>query len=101
MSNDIFADFESRGVNRHSMPLLPPFAALDFVRECRVRGLELLGFDGFKLLPNDRIQPYMEHSLDLSDSHHSDLSSVEKASFAENFLEERLQTDFLFEMVVR
>ena len=42
----------------------------------------------------------MEHMLDLSAIPHNRLSNVEKLALAEKFLEERIHTDFVFEMLI-
>ena len=79
--------------------LLPPPAALDFIRACRERGVQLLGFDAFRLLPGDRIQPIMDDSIDLSREPLLALSQSEGLQMAERFIEERIGKDILFEMV--
>ncbi len=96
----IFEEFSSIGLKHRQMLLLPAPAALAFVRECRIRGLDLLGFDGFTLMPNDMIQPHLDHMLDLSAQRYSHLSQLEKLALAESFIEERLNSHLFFEMVI-
>ena len=89
-------------LSRHSAPgtlLLPAPVALEFLVACRENGVEILGFDAFNLLSDDRIQPIMEDSLDLSAEPHSLKSADEGYAFAELFLKERLGKNIFFEMV--
>ncbi len=57
------------------------------------------GYDAFRLLPGDRIQPVMDHSLDLSVEPCSDLSQREGLAFAAYLLQQRLSEDLFFEMI--
>lgn len=100
MTDDLDATFRSRGVVYRDTLLLPPSTALEFVSMCREKGVELLGFDAFRLLPGDRIQPIMDDSLDLSAEPFSSCSSSEGLAIAERFISDRLGSDILFEMVV-
>lgn len=79
--------------------LLPPAAALEFIRVCRSSGVKILGFDGFQLLQNDSIQPMMENSIDLSDQRHVNMTEAAKYGLAEEFLGARSHLDIVFEMV--
>jgi hypothetical protein len=98
---DNFDDiFRSQGVMHGKMLLLPPLTALEYIRVCREKGVVILGFDAFRLLSGDRIQPIMEDSLDLSATPFSRLSPFEGIEIAERFINERLGKNILFEMVI-
>jgi hypothetical protein len=83
----------------HGVLLLPPLAALEFIRECSERNIELLGFDGFRLLSEGQRQPIMEDCLDLTAEPFLHCSRSEGAGIAERFIEERLEKDIFIEMV--
>jgi hypothetical protein len=97
--NDISSKFVPRGVIFHGVLLLPPVAALEFVRECSERNVRLLGFDGFQLLPEGQRQPIMDDCLDLSAEPFLHCTRSEGVSVAERFITERLGKDIYFEMV--
>jgi len=98
MNNELETAFLSRGVVRGNTLLLPPPTALEFLNECQKRGIPVLGFDAFRLLPEGRIQPIMDDSLDLSAELLSSCDEVEGLRFAQRFIEDRLAKDILFEM---
>jgi len=81
------------------MLLLPQMVAAEFVQECGKRNIRLLGYDVFRLLPGDRIQPIMDHGLDLSAELYSDLSQREGLALAAHLLLESLNEDVWFEMI--
>ncbi len=96
---DPFAGLKAQALRHAGMILFPPNAALEFIQLCDERDIKLLGFDGFRMLPNDKVQPCLEHSLDLSDRWHTHLSSEERISAAKEFVQQRTGTDIVFEMV--
>ena len=100
MTKDLYSIFQSRGVLYRDTLLLPPPMALEFLRVCREKGVEFLGFDAFRLLPGDRIQPIMDDSLDLSAEPFSSCGEIEGLEIAEKFIKDRLDKDILFEMVI-
>lgn len=100
MKNEIFERYEKTGVVRHGTLLLPQKAAMDFLRECRETGISLLGFDAFRLLPGDRIQPVLEHSVDLSLARFEGLEPDARLQLAEKLLEQVKEPDLVFEMVL-
>jgi hypothetical protein len=83
----------------HGVLLLPPLVALEFVRECSKRNIELLGFDGFQLLPEGQRQPIMEDCLNLTAEPFLHCDRSEGVVIAERFIEERLGKSIFFEMV--
>lgn len=96
---DTFAAIKAKGQMRRGTYLFPPVAALEFVNACRSSGVRLLGFDGFRLLGDEWIQPMLENSLDLSNQSHAGLTEVAKYDLAEGFLLARSHLDIVFEMV--
>jgi hypothetical protein len=100
MTDDIHSEFLSRGIIHHRALLLPPDAALEFVRECSKRGIALLGYDAFRLLPNNVIQPIMDDSLNLTAEPYFHLTQGEGWALAEHLIEERLGRDIVFEMAI-
>lgn len=96
----LLLEFEQRGVVHGGNILLPPNVALEFVRQCWARGVELLGFDAFRLLPGEQIQPIIEDSMDLSSSRFAASTTGERMKMAETFIDERLGKEIVFEMVV-
>jgi hypothetical protein len=88
-------EFAARGVIRGAVLMFRPQHALDMVRQCRERGLRVLGLDGFKLTAKTT-QPVMEQSIDLS----WPTDRNDAWSRAESFLAERLESDLYFEVVI-
>ena len=80
LSELLLVRYHNRGVVRHAALLLPRDVALQFIDECQRSGQMglLLGFDGFKIVDDNWIQPYLEFTLDLSDETHMGLSSEDK-----------------------
>jgi len=99
MSKDINSKFISKGVIFHGVLLLPPLAALEFVRECLDGNITLLGFDGFHLLPEGQRQPIGEDCLDLTAEPFLHCNQSEGIGIAVRFIEERLEKNIFFEMV--
>ena len=96
---DINMRFHDRGLVRGGMLLLPPEIAMEFIRDCEAEGIQLLGFDAFRLKGNS-IQPLMEHSIDLSTEPFKAMGKNKQLDAAKDFLSKRLQDDLMFEMVV-
>jgi hypothetical protein len=99
MKSDMRKHYEARGTVRGDMLLLPPNVALEFLKDSQDRQIEVFGFDGFRLQPGNKIQPLLEHSLDLSSSQYRGLTRDEKFRVARLFIQKREGTDILFEMV--
>jgi hypothetical protein len=99
MSDEISSKFLSKGVMFRDILLLPPAAALEFVVECSDRNVRLLGFDGFRLLPEGQRQPIMEDCLNLSAEPFLHCTQAEGIGIAKLFIEERLAKEIFFEMV--
>lgn len=100
MNTDLQKEYEPKGIVRNGMLLLSAPIALDFLNDCRERRVLVLGFDGFRLGPGTKIQPFLEHSIDLSLKQFRHLSYEEKMNTATRFIRERIGTDLVFEMVV-
>jgi hypothetical protein len=100
MTKDIDALFRSRATVHGNTLLLAPSVALEYLKACHENGVQVLGFDAFRLLPGGRIQPIMDDSLDLSAQPFSEYSLSEGHAIAEGFIRERLKKDLLFEMVI-
>lgn len=94
--NPIEQMFASRGVVRGAFLKLRPQVALEMVRECRKRGIRVLGLDAFTLT-DTTTQPHMAESIDLSWPLRQESQAWDEA---EAFLAERLQSDFYFEVVI-
>jgi len=81
------SQFESRGIRRHGVLLLPQLAALEFLDASRGTIDQLLGFDAFRIVDENRIQPLLEFTLDLSDSAHQQLTHGQKYIVARKVLQ--------------
>jgi hypothetical protein len=99
MTQEIDALFRSRATVHGNTLLFAPSVALEYLRACHERGVRVLGFDAFRLLPEGRIQPIMDDSLDLSAQPFSHYSQGEGLVIAERFIKERMAKEILFEMV--
>jgi hypothetical protein len=79
--------------------MLHPGDAIELVRRCRERGIEVLGVDGFRLTERTT-QPVMEQSIDLSG-----LEDLRRRSAcwdrAEEFLLQRSTSDLFFKVVYK
>jgi hypothetical protein len=91
---DIEKEFISKGIFRGATLLLPAAIALEMVRKCREKNIEILGIDGFQITPTTT-QPLMEQSVDLGNT-----SSGDNWARAEYFLTVRANTDLYFEVVI-
>lgn len=87
-------EFAGNGEVRGEILFLPPAQALQMVRRCRELGLRVLGIDGFEL-SEKTTRPLMEHSIDLSSPPRTDPWGE-----AEAFLDRRLSSDLMFDIVV-
>ncbi|MCL2078186.1 MAG: hypothetical protein FWH08_07275 [Oscillospiraceae bacterium] len=58
--------FESVVIKYHEMRLYRYNDAIRVIDECEKRRIKILGVDSFRLLPNKKIQPFMEFSHDYS-----------------------------------
>lgn len=88
-------EFAAKGEIQGGVLMLRPQHALDMVRQCRKRGIRVLGLDGLKLTATTT-QPVMEQSIDLS----WPIDRNDAWSRAESFLAERLESDLYFEVVI-
>jgi hypothetical protein len=101
MRNDIEARFRPKGTICRGILLLPAVVALEFIDECKKENISLLGFDGFRIIDGEQIQPYLEHSLDLSSITFQHLSKNSKLNLAQQFIAQRQTVeDLVFEMVL-
>ncbi len=98
--NAIERGYQERAARRGDPPLLNPETALHFINECAERGIEVFGFDGFLIAPEDKLQPLMEDMLDFDWKHLNDLTYLEKLEMAKQRIRRRIGTDILFEVVV-
>ncbi len=90
-------EFRHKGVIRGGELMLRPLDAIDFVRRCRDRDIEVLGVDGFHLTPTT-IQPDLNQSIDLSrlEDWRSDVTSWDRA---EAFLAQRVASDLFYKVI--
>jgi hypothetical protein len=98
VSKPVPKEFESKGIVHSGLLVLPPQVALEFVRYCRKENLELVSVDGFRLLPQNVIQPDLENSLSLFRRVYDSWTLKQQFDAAEKFLEERLGTDLFFDV---
>ncbi len=91
MSKIIIEEFAKRAIHRSGVDLYNIDDAILLIKLCQQASLPILGIDAFKIYGN-KIQPSMENSIDLS---------LEKESYdvAINFLTERCNLEFLYEIV--
>ena len=93
---DIDLKFKDRIIMHSGIKLLTKFDAIDFIDECEIRHIQILGIDAFYLTPNT-IEPSMDNSIDFSSSTPSNFNGY---SIAKNFLQSRNDSLF-FEIVHR
>jgi hypothetical protein len=91
--NAIEKEYIYKGILRGGILLLPAAIALEMVRKCREKNIQILGIDGFLITPTTT-QPSMEQSIDFDDP-----SSDDNWARAECFLTVRANTDLYFEVV--
>lgn len=99
MGTKLPKEFESRAVVHGGVAVLPPGVALEFVRDCRKRRLELVAVEGFRLLPNEGIQPDMANSLMLFREMYEPWTLDQQFDAVEQFLEARLGADLFFDVI--
>ncbi|QDT89947.1 hypothetical protein [Gimesia algae] len=77
-------------------PILNPVDAIALVRSCRTRKAKVLGIDGFHII-DSKMQPDMAESIDYSTNRKivSDCWTE-----AEHFLQARIKSELVFEVVV-
>lgn len=88
-------EFEHLGVVRGGILFLSATNALTVLEQCRIRGIGVLGIDGFRV-SDKGTQPVQEHSLDLSGVH----KPQTRWATLERFLSERLTSGLHFELVM-
>jgi hypothetical protein len=88
-------EFRARAIIRCGTLLLKPADAIEMVRRCRERGIEVSGIDGFRLTETTT-QPLLDEILDLQTE--DDKYRHRCWEEAERFLRERMQTDLYFEV---
>lgn len=91
MSKITIEELAKRAIHRSGIDLYNIDDAMLLIKLCQQASLPILGIDAFKIC-GDKIQPSMENSIDLS---------LEKESYdiAMNFLTERCNLKFLYEIV--
>ena len=91
---DIDYKFKDRVIIHSGIALFTKSDAIDFINECEIRHIEILGIDAF-YLSTDTIEPSMDNSIDFSSS---EASNFHDYSLAKKFLQSR--SDSLFFEVV-
>src|SRR5689334_14356356 len=76
--NQIEREYQSKAARPGDPPLLNAATAIQFIDECVTRGIEVLGFDSFRMLPDERLQPLLEDTLDFEWQHLNGLTYSEK-----------------------
>ncbi len=94
---DIEKQFHNKGILRGGILLLKAPDALEFVMRCRDNSIKILGIDAF-IIANDKTQPLLEHSIDFSAFLGG--SKISVFNEASEFLNERMNSDLYFEIVV-
>ncbi len=89
-AKDDFACAGGRQVG--SVFVLPPQDAVEMIRYCQSKGIDVFGVEGFRII-GDRIQPQQEHSCDFGEE-----VSGRHERTAE-FVAQRLGTDLWFEVI--
>jgi hypothetical protein len=88
-------EFRSKGVIHGGTLMFRPPEALELVRRCREKQVEVLGIDGF-VVGEESTRPVMEESLDLS---REEKTPGDPWQRAESFLKERMDTNLYFDVV--
>ena len=89
-------EFRSRATVRGGIVMYHPRDAMALVMRARERGRPILGIDAF-IVSAQGTEPHMEHSTDYSRIEGTDEPSWERAL---RFLQDRLESPFLFEIVL-
>lgn len=92
---DVKKEFADRTLDRHGIRLLRASDAAEYVSRCAEHGIDILGIDGF-LVNDDKLQPMMEHSLDLTILGPPGGADRKAMSFLQRYLDSELW----FEVVV-
>ena len=92
---DLYQKFESRGIKCGGILLLRAANAIDFIEAARSQHQRVLGIDSF-LITETTTQPMEDHILDLS----AGTETTDSWSESKQFIEERHNLDFWFEIVV-
>jgi hypothetical protein len=93
-------EYASRGLLRGDQLLLRPEVAVQFLDDCRARNIEVLGFDGFRILADKGIQPLLQDILDFDWRDVKHLSYPEKLELAKRQIGSRIGSDTYFEIVI-
>ena len=97
MTPDLRARFEPRAVRQsYSILFLRPDDALDLIEAARQQAKPVLGIDAF-VVTDTTVQPFLEHSIDYSIA---PTSRSKSWSDAKQFIEQRRDLGFVFEIVV-
>lgn len=91
-------EFEPRGLRRGGVLFLTPDVAIEMVRRCREKNIEILGTDTFHLL-KDATHPLIGETVDYTSGPDSKDRTIDRWSHAESFLRERLESGLQFEVV--
>ncbi len=91
MNEMTLEEFSKRAIHRPGLDVYTAEDAILLVKLCQQASLPVLGVDAFKLF-GDKIQPFMEHSIDLSNENESHDKAIK-------FLTDRLGMDFVYEIV--
>ena len=92
MRKNAIDEFSKRAIHRASVDLYKFNDAIMLVELCKEHKVPILGIDAF-MIYGDKIQPNLEHSIDLSyenDYYH----------LALQFLNNRKNTDFVYEVTL-
>ncbi len=74
--------------------------ALQFLDDCQARGIEVLGFDGFRILTDGHLQPLLDDTLDFGWTEIDRLSYSEKLSLAKREIGAKIGSDVYYEIVI-
>jgi hypothetical protein len=99
--NQIERKYQSKAARPGDPPRLNAATAIQFIDECSTRGIEVLGFDAFRMLLDGRLQPLLEDTLDFDWQHRNELTYSEKLQLAKSIVERRVGTDIVFEIVLK
>ncbi len=91
--NKVESKFKNKAIIRPGgMMLFAKIDAIDFINECKEASIIILGVDAFYMLPENKIQPSMEHS-----ANYSTLNPKEQTASYEEIIEFlKKQPDNLF-----
>jgi hypothetical protein len=95
-------EFKNKGVNKGGLLLLKANQALTLIERCKEENLRILGIDTF-IIKQGVTQPLMEYSIDftsINEGQRDCLSAVETWKRSKFFLENKLESNFFFEIVI-